>query len=149
MRLFISEISDSRRALEVEPLFLQEELTPESTLVGHNLLVSFYKAGDVIALAITGEAETRTLCNRCAEPIEVAFDIDEKFYVFPKSEEDAVDYTYAGDTLLLDDFIHEALVATTPSYILCSDDCKGRCPVCGVDLNTTTCQCNANMNNKI
>lgn len=146
MKLFISEISDDRRELEVEQLFLQEELTPEATLTGHNMMISFYKAGDVIALSIKGEAETRTLCNRCAEAIEVSFDVDEKFYVFPQSHEESVDYIYSGDTLVLDDFIHEALVMTAPAYILCDDDCKGRCPRCGVDLNTTTCHCETDMN---
>ena len=26
--------------------------------------------------------------------------------------------------------------------LLCREDCKGLCPICGADLNETTCNCN-------
>ena len=29
----------------------------------------------------------------------------------------------------------------TPTSVLCSDDCKGICDVCGVDRNEASCEC--------
>ncbi|MBQ3561654.1 MAG: DUF177 domain-containing protein, partial [Oscillospiraceae bacterium] len=29
-----------------------------------------------------------------------------------------------------------------PFQLLCREDCKGLCPVCGSDLNEKTCNCN-------
>ena len=37
--------------------------------------------------------------------------------------------------------MHEQFVLTLPMKPLCSDDCKGLCPVCGTNLNRGTCDC--------
>ena len=34
-----------------------------------------------------------------------------------------------------------ALVLEIPTWSLCSETCKGLCPECGTDLNTTECSC--------
>jgi len=36
--------------------------------------------------------------------------------------------------------IHDAVLLGIPNYPLCSEDCKGLCPVCGANLNVTTCE---------
>ena len=41
----------------------------------------------------------------------------------------------------LSELIRQLLVLHLPSHPVCSLDCKGLCPHCGVDLNTTTCDC--------
>ena len=33
------------------------------------------------------------------------------------------------------------LVLELPTKMLCSEDCKGLCPVCGCDLNESECNC--------
>jgi uncharacterized protein len=35
----------------------------------------------------------------------------------------------------------EELILGVPDAPLCREDCPGLCPVCGVDLQTTTCSC--------
>ena len=35
----------------------------------------------------------------------------------------------------------EAIILSLPDKMLCSEDCKGLCPVCGADLNKTACSC--------
>ena len=37
--------------------------------------------------------------------------------------------------------IREELLLTMPSRFLCSDECKGLCPGCGVNLNEKKCTC--------
>ena len=43
----------------------------------------------------------------------------------------------------LEPLIDEQLQLELPMKPLCSDDCKGLCAQCGVDLNTGTCTCAA------
>ena len=43
--------------------------------------------------------------------------------------------------LELDEPLLEALILDFPTKNLCSEDCKGLCPVCGVNLNKETCDC--------
>lgn len=58
-----------------------------------------------------------------------------------------------GDDQFLDSFpiengqidlapmVRESLLLAIPDAPLCRDDCRGLCPVCGADLNVTTCDC--------
>jgi len=39
------------------------------------------------------------------------------------------------------DIIQEQLIMAFPLRPLCKEECKGLCPLCGADLNQTTCQC--------
>jgi len=45
------------------------------------------------------------------------------------------------DSIVLDDEVRQTLLLEVPLKTLCSDDCKGLCPGCGVDLNREECRC--------
>ena len=45
---------------------------------------------------------------------------------------------YSIDTELL---LHDEITVNWPVKILCREDCKGLCPVCGHDLNEGDCGC--------
>ena len=57
-----------------------------------------------------------------------------------EKEEDFVVVT--GGKLDIDEQLLEILEIEFPTRVLCKEDCKGLCPVCGADLNETTCNCN-------
>ena len=97
------------------------------------------------AFTVSGKAEAsiNTDCARCTKPFaeRVAFSFSERFV---KGEDEASDdetYPYSGDELLLDKAVLDNLFLEIPIASVCREDCKGLCPVCGVDLNTTTCDC--------
>lgn len=46
-----------------------------------------------------------------------------------------------GDEIDLHEAVQEQVLLALPFRPLCSDDCRGLCPHCGVDLNMTTCNC--------
>jgi len=46
---------------------------------------------------------------------------------------------FDGKTIDLDPIIREQLVLALPVSVLCKDDCKGLCTVCGQDLNEKDC----------
>jgi uncharacterized protein len=39
----------------------------------------------------------------------------------------------------LEPFIREEMILAIPIGPLCSEDCKGLCPICGEDLNESSC----------
>ncbi len=49
--------------------------------------------------------------------------------------------TYEKPAFPLDPLIEEELQLEIPLKILCRDDCRGLCPTCGADRNTTSCDC--------
>ena len=61
---------------------------------------------------------------------------------------DDVDYYYTdGDTVELDEAIQTNVIMNIPAQRLCSENCKGLCPVCGADLDTGCCCCSRGENN--
>ena len=92
-------------------------------------------------------------CHRCLKPVrqDVHGDFD---LVVRKSGTEAPEsgQTEDGDRdymtialnaheVNLDAFITETAQVAVPMLILCTDDCKGLCSVCGVNRNEEPCKC--------
>ena len=50
-------------------------------------------------------------------------------------------YLPLGDVIDLDEILREQIILALPMYPRCSPECRGLCPVCGIDLNQETCDC--------
>jgi uncharacterized protein len=100
----------------------------------------------------TGMISARALgtCDRCLDEAELDIkgEVDEYFlFKEPDQEielgdgEDEVDYSLVGTdhTIDLTEALLSALLMETPFVVLCREDCKGLCPVCGANLNETDC----------
>ncbi|MFP6581319.1 MAG: DUF177 domain-containing protein [Candidatus Hydrogenedentota bacterium] len=48
---------------------------------------------------------------------------------------------YNGDCVNLAPHALEEMVMAAPTKFYCGDECKGLCPQCGINLNTTSCAC--------
>jgi len=46
-----------------------------------------------------------------------------------------------GTELPMDELVMTDITLELPFRLLCREDCKGLCPVCGADLNERTCDC--------
>jgi uncharacterized protein len=88
-------------------------------------------------------------CSRCLAQFEQSLTSDIQFVIdlaggkdAEKSEEDGY---FVADTsspyFEIDDLVRESLILSLPLKPLCSEDCKGLCPICGVDLNKKQCHC--------
>jgi len=143
MKLFLSEITDSVNSRKVEFVPVGGELGERTRVTGVDMNLDFYRAGETICLKFTGVYDVETTCDRCSAGIEMSSAIEESYYVFPQAAGDEVDYHYSGDSVEIDDFIREILVMNMPNKILCSDECKGLCSVCGANLNDVDCKCSS------
>ena len=91
-------------------------------------------------------ATLRLECRRCLDdvpwPMEVAFDFRFDPAVREWEEEGGV---FALDpnaaALDLTRPLREEWLLAMPQYVVCRDDCRGLCPVCGADLNEFDCGC--------
>ena len=107
---------------------------------------------DDIRIRAHFQGDFELLCARCLDPIprpvEEHFDL-----IFRPSGVDAeqgersiseaeteIGY-YERSGLLLEDVVREQVLLTLPGRTLCREDCKGLCPHCGADRNTTACAC--------
>ncbi len=79
-------------------------------------------------------------CDRCTK--EVRMDINTEFSRNIYLHNDEEDSAYIdGANLNLRELINQEMIDKYPRKVLCSDECKGLCPTCGVNLNNKNCTC--------
>lgn len=81
-------------------------------------------------------------CVRCLGPVEMPIraQIDAVF-ARAMDPDDPDLYVFEASTIELTDPVRDALILELPIRILCREDCKGLCPVCGADRNAVSCAC--------
>ena len=86
-------------------------------------------------------------CARCLEdvPTELSLEFDREVDMKLTEEErlDALDESdfLNGYNLDVDKLVYGEALLNWPTRVLCSEDCKGLCRVCGQNLNRGTCSC--------
>lgn len=97
------------------------------------------------ALLLEGEAATTLslTCDRCLKPFteEQIVSLDTLLATELENEESDDIILLDGDELDLDELVREAFVLSMDTKHLCSENCKGLCAGCGVDLNHEACRC--------
>jgi len=76
-------------------------------------------------------------CQRCLEPAAVALEArGTDVALHGESEGDDEEEWYVRNHYLqADHWVRDLIGAALPAKILCREDCRGLCPVCGVNLN--------------
>ena len=109
-------------------------------------------------LSIKGVASSKGNfeCSRCAEPFDQTIKAPlELEFVPPRLERDPEDPDIHVFEPLVDPYIditqdvRDALALSIPMRHLCRPDCKGLCPVCGMDLNRGNCGHRAELENEV
>jgi uncharacterized protein len=128
-----------------DAIWSEVEVRPSSPVTVHGRLSS---AGDG-RYYFTAEFEGSAVgeCTRCLTEVPVRAG-DSIQCLFVDSDEDGLDDD--PDVFLLDGksrsidvrpAVREGWILAVPPFVVCREDCKGLCPTCGVDRNTTACQC--------
>ncbi len=93
----------------------------------------------VEGVLVTGTAQGRLVgeCARCLVDIEDEFLADvQELYVYPESDAEPDEASrMEGDLIDLEPALRDQVVLALPFTPLCSDDCAGLCPECGVRLD--------------
>ena len=108
------------------------------------LLGLLMAAGLSVGMSVTPVmAETTSILDEITEDFEV--DIDEMIdmAIFETDKVDEIEeLDYLEDHIInMDMLLQKELMTLVPMQILCKDDCKGLCKVCGANLNHETCDC--------
>jgi uncharacterized protein len=87
------------------------------------------------ALRLRFESTLDGPCVRCLEAAGVTVEVDERQVDQPGEDEELHSEYLHGEELDVHAWARDALALSLPVQIVCRDDCKGLCPVCGEDLN--------------
>ncbi|MBM4267018.1 MAG: DUF177 domain-containing protein [Deltaproteobacteria bacterium] len=112
--------------------------------------VTYYRAGDDLYFQGTLDTMVEATCARClgtyGRPLRAPFE----FVLAPSrtledreelSADDLALSFYSGPEIDLEPLCSEQAILALPTRALCREDCRGLCPVCGVDRNTENCDC--------
>jgi uncharacterized protein len=140
-------------ALKGQAVHLTEDMDVSSVFEGRKDIVQYgplhvdlhvnHEAGTVeVGGTLTVDLELS--CSRCLthfkETVELPF--QEVFTQIPvEQEEDSDIHVVTEDKVDLRPYLEENLVMGLPYIPLCSEACKGLCPVCGENRNVRDCGC--------
>jgi len=100
------------------------------------------------AINVDGQVQVavKVPCHRCLQDFTLNLDVplSETYYernqpVHNGKTEEWV--AYIGDYIDITPEVLGAVVMSLPMRFVCSEQCQGLCPVCGVDLNKEQCNC--------
>ena len=83
-------------------------------------------------------------CDRCLADVDerIVLPFEQTFF-----KDNAESYCYQGSKLDATKAVQDEIVLSLPTLLLCSPDCKGLCPKCGVNRNVTECDCDTHKEN--
>lgn len=83
-------------------------------------------------------------CARCAKPFTTPVKFPVSEILLREDAEittDADVVLFTGHEVDLTDIVANSFFMNVEGQYLCREDCKGLCPVCGCDLNESSCGC--------
>ncbi|HEX9418584.1 MAG TPA: DUF177 domain-containing protein [Methylomirabilota bacterium] len=116
-----------------------------------DVLLAVEKDGDVVFVHGRVQSRVPQVCSRCLEPYEAEVDANVETRLVPAPAARGEERELGRDDLETDVYDHDqidlnALLETEttlglPMKPLCSESCRGLCPTCGGNRNTTPCAC--------
>ena len=87
------------------------------------------------ALRMRFEARLRGPCMRCLEQADRGLDVDAREVDQPGGGEELESPYLDGDELDLRAWARDALALALPAQVVCREECRGLCAICGENLN--------------
>lgn len=110
--------------------------------------VSLLNSGPSIIASVSFKTRVEFACARCLKPgsLDIEGRFEEEFKPrqsgqrMPEEPDRAVNY-FDDDVIDLSESVMDNLYLSLPMRFVCSEDCKGLCPICGTNLNVESCGC--------
>ncbi len=157
MKIILNELKEGKTDFNYELKKNQsEEIFGDSEIDKVHLIASGWiqRKGLEFVLYLKVEGDGKLVCARCLEKFTYKFDDDFTYNIFlgkdPAlskreynfSEQDVASLYIENFELDILPLIKEIVLLTLPMKPLCSEECKGLCPVCGINRNKKECDHN-------
>lgn len=154
IRILTDNIGDSGIEHEItfKPEIFAEILSNDELKVSEPLIIRYEltREGESIHASITLKSQIETQCATCLEQLLIPLDITLITDYLPALDDMTGDLEalrqsseigYYRKEIDLGAFIISEMILSLPLRYKCQDNCKGLCPVCGVNLNKESCSC--------
>lgn len=99
----------------------------------------------IVMLDFKADFTLHVCCDRCLIEFERSFSFEFSHILVRSLNSSGDEYdnyiVTEFDKLDMDELALTDCLLQLPSKMLCKEDCKGLCPVCGTDLNENKCNC--------
>jgi uncharacterized protein len=103
---------------------------------------SFYNRADVVHMDYSVKFTLNIVCDRCLKELSRDFEFEFGHVVVCSVNKDNDDFIIADNYRVdVNEIALSDLLLELPTKLLCNEDCKGLCTVCGCDLNESECNC--------
>ena len=123
------------------------------TAAGAGDVAPVFVSGHIVnngqSLEIQGQVQAKVqyVCSRCLVNFsrDVSVDFSERYLETPDqnatdTDLDGVSF-YQGDEIDITVLVRDSVLLSEPLQPVCSEDCCGLCPECGVNRNVEACSC--------
>jgi uncharacterized protein len=120
---------------------------PESDHYPNQLLLKIFvdRLEDLFRFKISVTTDAVFSCDRCLEQYSTTFsETIEQLYQLGSSELESDEIEVLPENskeIDISKTIHDVFIINRPIRLLCSEDCKGLCVNCGINLNKKNCDC--------
>lgn len=148
MKIQLMTLSEGEHIFTAQLPPAELSFNPENFSQAVNTTIRVDKRGDNFYIKIKADTSGSFNCDRCLA------DIDKKLYgeltiIYTEDEhlwgegadEDIRLVPKDGNKIDLTGDIRDAILLTIPTKQLCSEECKGLCPRCGINFNEESCSC--------
>jgi uncharacterized protein len=131
---------------------IKEENVSVKEITGEvHVQVEVQKSGNFYNVEGLEEYNLLLTCSRCLEAInrheKRDFQLEfknKKDYAIDRGltreiDENKNEYIVENNCINLGPFLRDQIILSVPIKPLCSEECEGLCPICGANLNKTTC----------
>jgi len=97
----------------------------------------------MLVLQFTADSVLKSVCDRCLKPFDNPKSVRCEYMLAEKLENGEKDNIILLDNGIVDvgNLARTEFILEMDTKTLCSEDCKGICPGCGVNLNQGNCVC--------
>lgn len=102
-----------------------------------------FNRADVVNLELTASYEFSAPCDRCGVQTVTmhSVEINRMLALSSQGEQNDAIITVPDMKLDVDELVFSEVFLSLPTKHLCSETCKGICPMCGKCLNEGSCEC--------
>tara|TARA_B100001996_G_scaffold55157_2_gene39110 strand:+ start:1597 stop:2085 length:489 start_codon:yes stop_codon:yes gene_type:complete len=148
MKLYRTELDSG---LDNKKILVESSTIGIKNVIGHiKCIISCDKTSTGYRIYGNVLCNNKFSCDRCLIEIEKNIKtslntlLTNNKDIVKDKDTDVIMFTKSDDFIDLSSILHDIIEVEKPIKSLCSDDCKGICPSCGLDLNRSNCNCKDN-----
>jgi len=147
MKVRINSLKDGKQVVTNTLSAADLDITDLELNAPVTVVLAIDKSANEIKIDGQVESSARCECDRCLTsfnlPIGGTFSVIASFSNLGiiNKDENIIPLSPTANEIDLSEYVHDILLLDMPMKILCREDCRGLCPVCGINRNETDCQC--------